>query len=137
MDKDSIKFNAAKRGLAKLCLNSMWGKVTERNNRTQTTIISDPKEHYRFLATPGIEVTNLMFANDDVVWISWKFTVEERVLNQRHTNEVIGVYVTAGEKINLYHYLDRVQEKFLYCDTHSILYVQPTEEPALIETGDN
>ena len=40
LDRESIKFNAAKRGLAKLCLNSMWGKLTERNFRTQTRVIT-------------------------------------------------------------------------------------------------
>jgi len=40
LDRDSILYNAAKRGLAKLCLNSMWGKLTERSNRTQTNLIS-------------------------------------------------------------------------------------------------
>jgi len=39
LDKEAIKYNTAKRGLAKLCLNSMWGKLTERNNRTQTKFI--------------------------------------------------------------------------------------------------
>jgi len=34
LDKASLTYNPAKRGLAKLCLNSMWGKLTERNNRT-------------------------------------------------------------------------------------------------------
>jgi hypothetical protein len=29
LDRDSIGPNPAKRGLAKLCLNSMWGKLTE------------------------------------------------------------------------------------------------------------
>jgi len=88
----------------------MWGILTERNNRTQTNFISDHKELYRFLATPGIEVINLMFANDDVVWVSWKFTAEERVPNLRHTNEVIGAYVTAGARMHLYRYLDRLKE---------------------------
>jgi hypothetical protein len=36
LDKKSIKHKTAKRGFAKLCLNYMWGKLTERNNRTQT-----------------------------------------------------------------------------------------------------
>jgi hypothetical protein len=35
-DKDAIRPNPAKRGLAKLCLNSMWGRLNERNNRTKT-----------------------------------------------------------------------------------------------------
>ena len=31
LDKDALGSNPAKRGLAKLCLNSIWGKLTERN----------------------------------------------------------------------------------------------------------
>ena len=65
-------------------------------------MISDPYELYRFLATPGIEVTNLMFASDDVVWASWRFIEEEMIPNLRHTNEVIGVYVTAAACLRLY-----------------------------------
>ena len=52
LDREAIKPNAAKRGLAKLCLNSMWGIFTERKDRTRTKIITDPHELYRFLATP-------------------------------------------------------------------------------------
>jgi hypothetical protein len=44
LDRDSIGYNVAKRGLAKLCLNSMWGKLTERSNRTKTELISQPAE---------------------------------------------------------------------------------------------
>jgi hypothetical protein len=40
LDKDAIRHKPAKRGLAKLCLNSMWGKLTERNNKTNTKLIS-------------------------------------------------------------------------------------------------
>ena len=44
LDKEAIKYNAAKRGLTKLCLNSMWGKLTERNDRKMTKIMTEPKE---------------------------------------------------------------------------------------------
>ena len=53
LDRESIKSNAAKRVLAKLCLNSMWGK--ERSDRTQTRVITEPKDLYSFLATPGMK----------------------------------------------------------------------------------
>jgi len=46
LDKVSIKSKAAKRGLAKLCLNSMWGKLTEKTDRTQIRVIIEPKELY-------------------------------------------------------------------------------------------
>jgi len=62
-DKDFIKYNAAKRGLAKLCLNSMWQKSKENpdniNIRSSRTV--------QILSNAGIEVTNLLFAGDAVV----------------------------------------------------------------------
>jgi len=86
----------------------MWGKLTERNNRKKSKKISDLHELYSFLATPGIEVANLMFASNDVVWASWRFMAEEQIPSLRHTHEVIGAYVTTGARLHLYSYLDRL-----------------------------
>ena len=69
---ESIKSNGARKGLAKLSLKSMWGKLTERSDRTPSRLLTEPKELYNFLSTTGIEVTNLVFASDNVVWISSK-----------------------------------------------------------------
>jgi hypothetical protein len=81
LDRDSICPNSAKRGLAKLCLNSMWGNLTERNNRTRTKMITDPQKLYRYLATPGIEVAALVFAIDEVVCSSLRYIADEKVPN--------------------------------------------------------
>jgi hypothetical protein len=116
LDRDAIRPNAAKRGIAKLCLNSMWGKLTERNNRPKTKMISEPQELYRLLATPGIEVGTLLFCSDEVVSVSWTFTEDEQAPSLRHTNDVLGSYVTAGARLRLYSYLDKLQERVLYCD---------------------
>jgi len=81
---------------------------------------------------------NHEFASDDVVYISWKYSAEEDVPNLRHTNKVIGAYVTAGARIHLYRYLDRLRENAMYCDTDSVIYIQPNGDgtPQLIERGD-
>jgi hypothetical protein len=97
LDKDAIKLNASKRALAKLCLNSFWGKLTERNNRKK--MIADPHELYKILATTGVEVTHLLFASDDVVCVTWRFSEDENIPGLRHTNKVIGAYVTAGARL--------------------------------------
>jgi hypothetical protein len=102
----------------------MWGKLTDRNNRVRTMMITVPRELYRFLATPRIEVTNLMFASDDVVWASWRFIAEKKIPSLRHTNEVLEAYVMSSVRIHLYSYLDRLQEKALFCDTDSVFYIQ-------------
>jgi len=53
-----------------------------------TKITTELKELYGFLATPGIEVMNLVFADDDVVCVSRNFGVEDHVLILRHMNEI-------------------------------------------------
>jgi len=59
----------------------MWGKLTERNDRTMTKIITELNDLFAFLTTPGNEEKNLMFANDDVFWLSWKRGAEQDVPN--------------------------------------------------------
>jgi len=65
--KEAIRYNAAKWGLAKLRLKTMWRKFVERNDRTMTKLITEPKDQYGVLATPGVEVMNLAFPSDDIV----------------------------------------------------------------------
>ena len=129
LDRANIAKNSAKRGLAKLCLNSFWGVLTEANNRPQSQHITDPQELYRVLSIPGIEVTNLLFASDDVVWVSWWYRHEELVDTLPHTNEVIGAYVTTGVQLRLYSFLERLGTRALYCDTNSVIYVASIAEP--------
>jgi len=97
----------------------MRGKLTERSNSTQTKLISEPGELYRFLVTPGVEVQNKLLVSDDVVWVSWQYSADERVPSLRHTNEIVGSYVTAGSRIHLYGFLDKLQEKAIYTDIHT------------------
>jgi hypothetical protein len=52
LDKASIGKNAARRWLTKFCLNSLWGKMTELNDRPKSKMVADPQELYRFLAGP-------------------------------------------------------------------------------------
>jgi hypothetical protein len=63
-----------------------------------------------------------VLAIDDVVWVSWKFTAEELLPSLRHTNDVIGAYVTAGASIHLYRYLNRLQ-KMQFIAIQSLLYL--------------
>jgi hypothetical protein len=100
-------------------------------------MITDPRELYRFLATPGVEVMNLIFASDEAVWASWRFAAEEKLPSLRYTNEVIGAYVPTGARLLHYKYLDLLQETALYCDTDSVWYIQDESDSRLIECGDN
>ena len=108
-------------------------KLCENPRETQTKLISDPQEQYSLLSTPGIEVTNLLFAGDEVVWAAWCHAKEARVQNLRHTNDVIVNYVTAAARLHLYEYLT---ESVLYCDTDRVVLIEPRDGAALVEIGD-
>jgi len=61
---------------------------------------------------------------------------EENMPGLRHTNEVIGAYVTTGALLNLFSYLDVLNEKSLYSYTDSVVYIQKCGELPAITYGD-
>jgi hypothetical protein len=110
--------------------------LAEFNHLCKTDLISNPKELYRFFINTRIDVVNLLFASDHVVWVSWEYAAEETIPNLPHTNEVVGSFVTAGARIHLYAYLDKLQERAIYTDTYSVINIQNDDKPPLIECGD-
>ena len=47
----------------------MWSKLTHRNDRKLAKMITEPKDLYGFVDTPGIEVVNLAFTSEDLFWM--------------------------------------------------------------------
>jgi hypothetical protein len=113
----------------------MWGKWAQNQNKTQTTVVNSEKEFYELLTCPGTEVTNLIFPNDDVAWLSWKYT-EDNVAAGKNVNVVVAAYVTNQARLKLYEYLSKLGESVLYCDTDSVIYIQKVDESPKVKTGD-
>jgi hypothetical protein len=120
LDKASISKNAGQRTLAKLKLNSMWGKWAQNQNKTQTTIVNSEKEFYELLTSPGTEVTNLIFPNEEVAWVSWKYS-EDNVTTGKNVNVAVAAYVTTQARLKLYGYLSKFGKSVLCCDTDCYL----------------
>jgi hypothetical protein len=100
-------------------------------------MIASPNELYRFLATPVIEITSLLFAGDEVVWATWRYVEQEENLPApRQTNEIIGAYLTTGARIKLYTYVDALKEREIYCDTDSVIYLEKCGQPPAGTCGD-
>jgi hypothetical protein len=78
-----------------------------------------------------------MFASDEVVWASRRFNVEEKIPSLRRTKEVIGVYLTTGACMHFYKNLDRLEERAIYFDTDSVLYIKEERKTRLVEIWDN
>ena len=58
-----IKPNPGMRAIAKLCLNSLWGKFGQRENMKQTKYVTEPKDFYKILLDDEIDNLNIQFIN--------------------------------------------------------------------------
>ena len=130
LDNASINYNSEKRGLAEFCLNSMWGKLSQGNNRKMTKLISDPKELDRFLATPGIEVINRVSSGFHVSLQLYN-VCQVYVMRMRLsvlTSPQVRKYICIGISI------DSKRRQFIVTD--SVIIIQPRDEHQLVESRD-
>ena len=63
IDLENIASNPGLRAIAKLCLNSLWGKFGQRNNMRQTKFVTDVAEFYKILLDDTLDVQNLNLFN--------------------------------------------------------------------------
>ena len=138
--KDSLDINVEKfelnsglRALAKICLNSLWGKFGQRNNMSQTKYVTDVSEFYEILLNDKIDNINFQFINDNMVQMTYNFK-DQFVDNSNSTNIYVACFTTSHARLMLYDKLDYLKEKVLYFDTDSIIYVDDGKKT--INTGD-
>lgn len=58
---------------------------------------------------------------DEMVSIQW-INKEQFIEESGKTNVVIAAYTTAQAQLQLYTYLERLDDRVLYCDTDSIIF---------------
>ncbi|KAL3987174.1 homeobox protein Nanog [Sarotherodon galilaeus] len=131
LDPENIKLNPAKRQMAKLCLNSFWGKFGQRNNLTQSKLVSDPEEFFNLMFSPKYKVTYFSFVSDDVALIQWCYGDLCTPLPNSTDNIFIAAFTTSYGRMKLYSYLDQLQERAIYYDTDSVVYLTKQNQSEL------
>ena len=130
-----IKFNPGMRSIAKLCLNSLWGKFGQRNNMNKTEYVTEPSEFYKILLDEKIDDLNIHFINEDMVEMTYNLK-EQFVDNSKDSNIFIAAFTTSHARMMLYEVLDKLGDTVLGFDTDSCWYIEKENGPR-IETGDN
>ncbi|CAM5131628.1 unnamed protein product [Natator depressus] len=123
LHRHEIRLNPAKRQIAKLFLNSLWGKFGQRINLPNTSIVRDPDELFQYLFSPNYEVSSCEFIDDETACVSWKHA-KDRYSVSGNTNVFIACFTTAYARLELYSLLDGLQERCLYHDTDSVIFVK-------------
>ncbi|XP_038047525.1 uncharacterized protein LOC119721520 [Patiria miniata] len=134
LEWDKIKKNPGLRAIAKLMLNSFWGKFGQRPNMSKTTYVKDPTEYLDMMTRDGLEIQGVNFVNDEMVEVQWQNT-GEFVESSGRTNVILAAYTTCQARLKLYEVLEKLDQRVLYYDTDSVIYVSRDGEWEP-ETGD-
>lgn len=132
LEYDKIQKNPGLRPLAKLMLNSFWGKFGQRSNLSQTTYISDPGEFFDMMTSDQQQIKNVRFVSGEAVQLDWVYN-DNFISASTRTNVVIAAYTTAQARLKFYSYFEKLDRRAIYCDTDSIVFTSsPVEwEPKL------
>ena len=95
---------------------------------TKTKRVTEPKELYAYLDSDQYEVKDVQLVNDETVEIQY-LEKEGFVEENNKVNIVIAAFTTAYARLKLYDLLDLLQERVLYYDTDSVVYVHEPGKP--------
>ena len=104
------------------------GKFAQRSNLTKTEMVHEPKRFFDLLYSSEFEVCDARLVNDDMVEVQYRNTGEFAEQNNK-VNVVIAAFSTAYARLKLYDLLDLLQERVLYYDTDSVIYVHKPGKP--------
>ena len=116
------------RTLAKMMLNSMWGKFGQRLNKTQVQEFDDPQAFHQFLDTDSLDVRHVSIINDQMVEVHYQHQKEDIPVSP-NLNIFIACFTTCWARLKLYEALQSLGERVLYYDTDSIIYYTDEGQP--------
>lgn len=138
IDPSQVRKNNARKAIAKLCLNSLWGRFAMRNNLTKTIITDSPSQFFDLIYDEKLEVSTIDMVNDKAIFVSYahkKDFVEENA----SSNLYVALWTTSAARLILYDYMEQVHKakdcRILYTDTDSIIFSHPKGHQP-IETGE-
>ena len=132
LESDKIKDNPGLRSLAKLCLNSYWGRLAMDDNLTQSKFISQESELIQMITDPTIEVQNFHILNENTALVEYKHA-REWIPPSPVNNVYIAAFTTSWARLRLYEVLELMGRSILYMDTDSAIYIhRPGDEKPLL-----
>ena len=94
----------------------------------KTEQIDDPQVFFDYLTSDEITVLDANLVSDEIMEIRYEYG-ENFVQPDPKTNVVIAAFTTAYARLQLYEELDMLQERVLYYDTDSVIYLSTPGQP--------
>jgi hypothetical protein len=133
VELNEFSYNESLRTLAKLVLNSLWGKFGQRTTMPQTKIFHKAQDLYTY--HEQIRMMNYIEkAHEPVGNVAFMKTfLKTNEWNKKNT--AIASFVTANARIRLWLVLHKLDDRVLYHDTDSIIYERNSNTDPMITEG--
>ena len=124
LNRWNITKNPGLRALAKLCLNSFWGKFDQRLNMRQTEVFHEIEANLFFqLFTDQMkQPLNFHMLTNDMIQLEWIYKQDCQPEDNK-TNIYLATFTTCWDRLKLYIVREQLNRNVLYYDTDSLIYV--------------
>lgn len=134
LNPENIALNPAKRMIAKLMLNSLYGKFGQRANLTSTSFVTSYDEFLKLALDDTIAITGETEISENMLKVTWKRSSEE-LTKANNTNIAVASFVTAYARLVLYDIMAKIEEirpySLLYHDTDSVIFLRNKSDPRI------
>ncbi|XP_055354335.1 uncharacterized protein LOC129599985 [Paramacrobiotus metropolitanus] len=127
LDFSQIEDNPGRKAVAKLMLNSFWGKFGQNDNLHQTKIFFKPKDYYDLLVSKSTWIHNVHIFNPECVMATIS-KIDDYLEGSCTANIPIAAFTTSYARLKLLEMLELLGERVLYFDTDSVIFVQRSGE---------
>uniref|UniRef100_A0A1I8J338 DNA-directed DNA polymerase n=2 Tax=Macrostomum lignano TaxID=282301 RepID=A0A1I8J338_9PLAT len=120
---EKVEENPGLRFVAKIFLNSLWGKFCQRDDLTSTEIVDSYEAWLQRLTDPSIKVKSCEPIGECFMMLEYKPRIGvagERAF--KYANVPIGVFTTSHARLRLYEALEGLGTRVIYADTDSVVY---------------
>ena len=117
---EKIEKNPGRKQVAKLMLNSFWGKFGENEHRTQTISIQSEDVWQKMVQDESVIVKGVRIFNEDMMEVS--VLKKDACESSGKINVFIACFTTALARLKLYTELEKLEDQVIYYDTDSVVY---------------
>lgn len=124
IDRSKLKTvkNPGMRSVAKLFLNSLWGKFGQRDSYTETEYIYSAQDLWKHVHSSTHSIEQITDINEDIMELVLKPN-EEVLKDNVKSNIYLASFTTSMARLKLYDAIEKLGEKVLYMDTDSVIFV--------------
>lgn len=131
LEYHKVTKNPGLRALAKLMLNSFWGKFGQSTNKSRVEAITAPSKFFKLLLDESLQIQSVRVVNEEMIEVVSKKIKEEEEINPS-TNVFIAAFTTCWARLRLYEAMESLEAcQIMYLDTDSLIYNWKPGQPEI------